>query len=78
MREIDHPTGHATHFFDKNYDKGMEWYIDQMPIAMENQLITEKTPGYFHTEGVPQRIKNMDPSIKLLLILRLVERKVEF
>ena len=62
--------GPEIHFFDYNYEKGMEWYIDQMPYVMENQLITEKTPGYFHTEAVPQRIKNMDPSIKLLLILR--------
>lgn len=64
--------GPEIHFFDvqQNYEKGLDWYINQMPAVAEGQLATEKTPGYFHTRDVPKRIKAMDPEIKLLLILR--------
>lgn len=62
--------GPEIHFFDNHYEKGMEWYISQLPAVSDNQLVTEKTPAYFHTPEVPQRIKAMDPNIKLVLILR--------
>lgn len=62
--------GPEIHFFDNHYEKGMDWYISQLPAVSEDQLVTEKTPAYFHTPEVPQRIKDMDPNIKLVLILR--------
>ena len=51
--------GPEIHFFDNkaNYDKGLDWYISRMPSVQNGRLITEKTPGYFHTPKVPRRIK---------------------
>ncbi|TRY89006.1 hypothetical protein DNTS_029293 [Danionella cerebrum] len=60
------------HFFDwdENYFKGLQWYQDQMPYSFPNQITIEKTPGYFTSPVAPERIHAMNPSIKLLLILR--------
>lgn len=60
------------HFFDKpqNYKRGLDWYESQMPLSNPNQVTIEKSPAYFITPGVPQRIKAMNSSIKLVLIMR--------
>ncbi|OCT71633.1 heparan sulfate glucosamine 3-O-sulfotransferase 1 [Xenopus laevis] len=60
------------HFFDwdENYVKGIEWYRDLMPFSYENQITIEKTPGYFTSLRAPERIHDMNSSVKLLIILR--------
>jgi [heparan sulfate]-glucosamine 3-sulfotransferase 5 len=60
------------HFFDRpeNYKLGLEWYRNQMPLTNENQITIEKSPAYFVTNGVPERIKAMNASIKLIVIMR--------
>uniref|UniRef100_T1E5H6 Sulfotransferase n=1 Tax=Crotalus horridus TaxID=35024 RepID=T1E5H6_CROHD len=60
------------HFFDwdENYVKGIDWYRSLMPFSYENQITIEKTPGYFTSPQAPERIHDMNSSIKLLLILR--------
>lgn len=62
--------GPETHFFDRHYDKGLNWYRDQMPPTFENQLTMEKTPSYFVTREVPRRIFFMSRDIKLLVVVR--------
>ena len=60
------------HFFDRddNYGKGLDWYRDHMPETSEDQISIEKSPSYFVTPEVPERIHGMNSSIKLLLIVR--------
>lgn len=60
------------HFFDwdENYAKGFEWYRELMPYSYSHQITVEKTPGYFTSALAPERIRAMNSSIKLLLILR--------
>ncbi|TSK22632.1 Heparan sulfate glucosamine 3-O-sulfotransferase 1 [Bagarius yarrelli] len=60
------------HFFDwdENYSKGLEWYRDLMPYSYPHQITIEKTPGYFTSPSAPARIRAMNSSMKLLLILR--------
>lgn len=60
------------HFFDwdENYAKGLEWYRDLMPYSYPHQITIEKTPGYFTSPSAPARIRAMNSSIRLLLILR--------
>lgn len=62
--------GPEIHFFNKHYDKGVDWYISRMPPAMKNNLVMEKTPGYFHHPQSPQRLHETTKKSKLLLILR--------
>ena len=60
------------HFFDRdeNYSRGLKWYQQRLVRAYSEQLVMEGSPAYFHTPGVPERIKKMNESIKMLLILR--------
>ncbi|ESO87066.1 hypothetical protein LOTGIDRAFT_177464 [Lottia gigantea] len=44
--------------------------IDQMPPTLDGQLTMEKTPSYFVTRDVPQRIYNMSKTIKLIVVVR--------
>ena len=60
------------HFFDKNerYRRGLDWYREQMPTSDENQLTVEKTPSYYVTPEVPERVYAMNPHVQLVLIVR--------
>ncbi|KAF6206961.1 hypothetical protein GE061_018198 [Apolygus lucorum] len=60
------------HFFDRddNYDKGLDWYRKKMPHSFKGQITIEKSPSYFVTPEVPERIRAMNASVKLLLIVR--------
>ncbi|XP_068596430.1 heparan sulfate glucosamine 3-O-sulfotransferase 1-like [Brachionichthys hirsutus] len=60
------------HFFDRktSYKMGFPWYASQMPYSFPDQLTLEKTPAYFTTKHVPERIHQMNPDIKLILIVR--------
>uniref|UniRef100_A0A8C6UE59 Sulfotransferase n=1 Tax=Neogobius melanostomus TaxID=47308 RepID=A0A8C6UE59_9GOBI len=44
------------HFFDweSHYQKGIPWYLSQMPYAFPEQLTVEKTPAYFTSSKVPK------------------------
>lgn len=60
------------HFFDndQNYAHGIDWYREKMPFSFPHQITIEKSPAYFITEEVPERIFKMNSSIKLLVIVR--------
>ena len=59
-----------TKFFDKNYNKGLEWYRDQMPLSKPGQLTVEKTPNYYRLTYTAKRVRAMNASIKLILVVR--------
>ncbi|XP_071450383.1 uncharacterized protein [Hetaerina americana] len=60
------------HFFDRdeNYAKGLQWYRRRMPPSLKGQITVEKSPSYFVTPEVPERVRAMNASIRLLLIVR--------
>ncbi|XP_030068436.1 heparan sulfate glucosamine 3-O-sulfotransferase 2 [Microcaecilia unicolor] len=62
--------GTEPHFFDKNYDRGLDWYRSLMPRTLENQITMEKTPSYFVTKETPRRIFSMCKEIKLIIVVR--------
>jgi hypothetical protein len=41
-----------------------------MPPTLEGQVTMEKTPSYFVTREVPQRVRQMNPNTKLLVVVR--------
>lgn len=41
-----------------------------MPPTLEGQLTMEKSPSYFVTKEVPKRVQHMNPSMKLLIVVR--------
>ncbi|KFM73468.1 Heparan sulfate glucosamine 3-O-sulfotransferase 5, partial [Stegodyphus mimosarum] len=60
------------HFFDDDdkYSLGLDWYRRRMPYSFPGQITVEKSPAYFITPSVPARIRKMNPSVRLLLIVR--------
>lgn len=71
-----HPSIRASsnevHFFDRdeNYEQGLEWYRQQMPTSLPGQITIEKSPSYFITPKVPERVYRMSKSVKLIVIVR--------
>ncbi|GGA21388.1 sulfotransferase domain-containing protein [Okeania sp. KiyG1] len=65
-------TKKEVHFFDLNFDKGMNWYYSHFPQKeIPNQTITgEASPYYIFHPHAPQRISQSLPDIKLILLLR--------
>ena len=68
---------HEVHFFDvdENYLKGYSWYREHMPplekgVDPRDIVVMEKTPNYFVSPSVPQRIHRMNESTHLLLVVR--------
>jgi hypothetical protein len=60
----------AAHFFDRHYKLGLEWYRKQMPVSNIDQITIETTPDYFQYEFIPNFIFKMNPSMKLIAIIR--------
>lgn len=60
------------HYFDRdeNFERGVQWYIDQMPLSSRSQVTIEKSPSYFVSPQAPARIRNMSPRMKVILIVR--------
>ena len=57
-------------YFNRHNDRGLEWYRGQMPLSRQNQITIEKTPEYFEHAETPARMRAMNASIKILLIVR--------
>ncbi|XP_006003151.1 heparan sulfate glucosamine 3-O-sulfotransferase 6 [Latimeria chalumnae] len=62
--------GAEPHFFDRFYEKGLDWYRNLMPRTLDGQITMEKTPSYFVTKEAPKRIYNMSRETKLIVVVR--------
>uniref|UniRef100_A0A8C4TCJ1 Sulfotransferase n=2 Tax=Erpetoichthys calabaricus TaxID=27687 RepID=A0A8C4TCJ1_ERPCA len=62
--------GAEPHFFDRNYNNGLDWYRDLMPKTLEGQITMEKTPSYFVTREAPARIYAMSRDTKVIVVVR--------
>lgn len=60
------------HFFDRdsNYNRGLTWYREKMPASHPQEITIEKSPAYFVTAKVPERVFNMSKTVKLLVVVR--------
>ena len=56
-------------YFSSNYEKGLEWYRNQMVPAKPGQMTIEKSPSYFMERSVPPRIYKFNHSVKLMLVV---------
>ena len=44
------------HFFDLNFDKGMDWYLAHFPMRGEATVVGEASPYYLYHPDVPERM----------------------
>ena len=61
--------GSEKDFFNKHYEQGLPWYLSTMPDSYETQMTIEKSPDYFEHPDVPERIKRMNSTVKLIVIV---------
>jgi hypothetical protein len=59
-----------THYFDKNYEKGSEWYGQFFRDHISKKIFGEKTASYLHNEQVASHINKSLPNVKLIFCLR--------
>ncbi|MGK7921731.1 MAG: tetratricopeptide repeat protein [Trichodesmium sp.] len=61
-----------THFWYRDFDKGINWYLAHFPPIpkSENFITGEATPNYLENYQAAERIYNVFPEVKLLVILR--------
>lgn len=72
-RDIGLPNGvKETFFFDRYYDKGVEWYSSHYQFISGKQYkqVVEVAPSYFHCQDAPERIYNVLGDISILVTLR--------
>ncbi|XP_038064487.1 heparan sulfate glucosamine 3-O-sulfotransferase 2-like [Patiria miniata] len=69
--QIAHSIGNEVHYFDWNYDKGIEYYRSRMMFSKANQFSFEKTPRYFVTPDAPRKIlKDLPGHVKFVICVR--------
>ena len=78
--QIAPPVDKEVHFFDLNYQKGWDWYLQQFSlfngeyqqkIDSPRKIITgEASPYYIYHPLVAQRVKQYCPDVKLIFLLR--------
>jgi hypothetical protein len=59
-----------THFFDKFYERGLEWYTKHFSHCNGKLPILEVAPSYFHSREARQRIAELIPECKIICTLR--------
>ncbi len=58
------------HFFDRYYDKGMNWYLANFPVRGEASVVGEASPYYLFHPDVPERARRAVPHAKFIALLR--------
>ncbi|MBE9011849.1 sulfotransferase domain-containing protein [Pseudanabaenaceae cyanobacterium LEGE 13415] len=59
-----------TMFFDRDYEKGIEYYWDYFSDRQSNQRCGEIGPTYFDSSIIPNRIQAINPNCKIIINLR--------
>jgi len=57
-------------FFDKQYNKGWDWYQQCFPSCPEGFITGEASPTYFGRQTATDRILDVMKDVKLILMLR--------
>jgi hypothetical protein len=58
------------HFFDRNYDMGIDWYHEFFTSHGGERVVGEKTATYFHYVDSPSKMMELNPDVKVVICLR--------
>lgn len=69
---IDAAVTKEVHYFDVFFEKEKDWYVDQFPSlkTCNDHLTGEATPYYIFHPNAPNRIYDMMPRTKIIVLLR--------
>jgi hypothetical protein len=68
--EVYIPFGKRTYFFDRYYDRGMDWYRSHFKTAPQQRAVGEICHSYFLSAETASRIRADLPDVKLICCLR--------
>jgi len=63
------PEQKQSYFFDRNYAKGIDWYMDRFDGVTSEVAIGEVATGYCLEKAIPLMAKHF-PDVKLLMVMR--------
>jgi hypothetical protein len=63
-------TQKEVHFFDRNFDRGTDWYIRHFPCLHPGHMTGEATQTYLFEENALDRMAAVVPEAKLIVLLR--------
>jgi hypothetical protein len=64
------PVDKEIHYYDNNYQKGLNWYKRYFPLRSSTRFSGEATPYYLFHPFVAERIAHDMPGVKLIVCLR--------
>jgi hypothetical protein len=64
------PPEKELHFFDRNFERGVEWYASKFARARGEHAIGEATQTYMYEPIAVQRLSQVVPDARLIAILR--------
>lgn len=67
---VNRPLRKEIHFWDNNEEKGVSWYKGHFPIRDKDSITGESTPAYLWREDIAQKIHDLLPDCKIIIILR--------
>ena len=56
-------------FSGKNYQKGVDWYMDHFPAPNASVTLFEKSATYFDGDSVPARVSRLLPDAAIVVVL---------
>jgi hypothetical protein len=62
--------GKEVHYFDRHFERGMQWYAEHFSESTTHRAIGEATPNYLYSKEVIRRMASTIPNAKLIAILR--------
>ena len=64
------PSKKEIHYFDLNYQNGLNWYKSFFPFKFTNRKSGEASPYYLFHPHVPKRVQEVCPKVRLIVMLR--------
>jgi hypothetical protein len=58
------------HFFERYYEKGLDWYMAHFPMRGEFPVVGEASPNYLFHPDVPERVRKAAPHARFIVLLR--------
>lgn len=58
------------HFFDRHFDRGLDWYREQFTMRRRHLHVGEGTPAYLYDSATRARMMEALPDAKIVVILR--------
>lgn len=64
------PQRDSVHYFDMNYHRGEEWYLNHFAARTSEKTTVDATYSYIRSVAAPRRIYDHNPGAKLIVCLR--------